>query len=183
MNEEKKHTNFYRMASCYGLIMGLLTSAIQFIYYLLEGKFDNVFVIYAVIFAAVVAIIIKGTLNYRKLLGGYISYWHAFMYGVMIFLFAGIVGAVYSYVLSNIDPEYAYRQIEVSKQHLLNSGLSELNINEFITEMRDGLDYNRQHPFQAIVSAALANMFFGAVFCLISSAFFKKNKPFIINES
>ena len=183
MNDEKRHTNFYRMASIYGLIMGLVTSVIQFIYYLLEGKFDNIFVMYAIVFVAVIAIIIKGTLDYRKLLGGYISYWHAFMYGVMIFVLAGIVAAVYSYVQNSIDPEYAYRQLEMAKQHLLNAGLNELKVDELITEMKAGLDYNMQHPFQSVISSAFAYMFLGAVFCLISSAFLRKDKPFIINES
>ena len=163
--------------------MGLVISVIQLIGYLLEGKFDNMFVIFVAILVAVIAIIIKGTLNYRKCLGGYISYWHAFIFGVMIFVFAGIVGAVYSYVLNSIDPEYAYRQLEMSKQHFINAGLAELKVNELITEMKEQLDYNMQHPFRSIVSSAFGNMFLGAIFCFISSAFLRKNKPFIINES
>lgn len=183
MNGEKRYTNFYKMASTYGLIMGVATSAILFISYLLEGKFDNMFVFYLLALAAIIAVIIKGTLSYRKFLGGYISYWHAFMFGIMIFLFAGIVSAVYSYALNTIDPEYSYRQLEMSRQIMLDSGFTEVKVNELISEMKTGIDYQMQHPFRSVMSSAFLNMFLGAIFCFISSAFLRKNKPFIINES
>lgn len=183
MITEKRHTNFYKMASKYGLIMGLATSAVSFIEYLLEGKVNNLFVFYVLIFIAVIAVIVKGTLNYRKSLNGYISYWHAFLFGVMIFLFAGIVGAVYSYAINSIDPEYAYRQIETSRQYFISSGLAEAKVNELMAEMTENLSYQMQHPILTVAASAFGNMLLGALFCLISSAFLRKNKPETINES
>ncbi|MDR1199609.1 MAG: DUF4199 domain-containing protein [Prevotellaceae bacterium] len=183
MNKIKKYPDFYRMASTFGLIMGLATSAIHFIFYLLEGKINGSFAIMALTLIAVIITISVATLSYRKSLGGYISYRHAFGYGIAIFLFAGIVGAVYSYVFNNIDPEYVYRQLELSKLQLLNAGLTETATDKIMSDMKEALDYQMQHPFQSVLSAALWNTFLGALFCLISSAFLRKNKPEIINES
>ncbi|MDR1553317.1 MAG: DUF4199 domain-containing protein [Prevotellaceae bacterium] len=183
MNTEKRLPYFYRMASTFGLIMGLATSAVHFIFYLLEGKINSSFAIMALTLIIVIVVIVKGTMNYRNVLGGYISYWHAFGYGIAIFLFAGIVGAVYSYVFNNFDPEYVYRQLELSRQQLLNAGLTDVATNKLISDIKEGLDYQMQHPFQSALSATFWNTFLGALFCFISSAFLKKNKPEIINES
>jgi hypothetical protein len=98
-------------------------------------------------------------------------------------LFAGIVGAVYSYVFNIIDPEYVYRQLELSRQYLLNAGMTDVATDKIISDMKEGLDYQMQHPFQSVLSAAFWNTFLGSIFCFISSAFLKKNKPEIINES
>jgi hypothetical protein len=182
MKEVKNAPNFYKMASTFGLIMGLAIAAIHFIFYLLNGKFNGAFAVMFLTLAAVIFIIVKGTLVYRNALGGYISYWHAFIFGVMIFVFAGIVGAVYSYVFNTLDPEYAYLQLETAKQQLMNAGLDEIKINDFISDMKTTIDYRMQHPFQSVVSSAIGNTILGSIFCLISSAFIRKNKQIIIDE-
>ncbi|MDR2065256.1 MAG: DUF4199 domain-containing protein [Prevotellaceae bacterium] len=182
----EKRNNFesYRMASTFGLIMGLAISAIHFIFYLLEGKINSSFAVTVLTLIAVIIVIYKATVKYRNVSGGYISYWNAFVYGVKIFLFAGIIGAVYSYVFSNIDPDYAYRQIELIRQPLLNAEFASAEIvDKMISTMKEDMDYQMQHPFQSALSAILWNTFSGALFCFISSAFLRKNKPETINES
>jgi uncharacterized membrane protein YwaF len=164
--------------------MGLATSAIHFISYLLEGRINSSFAVMALTLILVIVVISVATLNYRKALDGYISYWNAFGYGVAIFLFAGIVGAAYSYVFNNFDPDYVYRQLELSRQQLLNTELlTETAIDKAISDLKEGLDYQMQHPFQSALSATFWNTFLGALFCLISSAFLRKPKSEIINES
>ncbi|MDR3286256.1 MAG: DUF4199 domain-containing protein [Prevotellaceae bacterium] len=183
MNEVKKYSDFYKMTSTFGLIMGLAMAAIHFIFYLLEYSVQLPFVMMILTFAAVIAVIIYSTKKYRYSLGGYISYWTAFKFGVIIFLFAGIFYAIYSYVFNNIDPEYAFRQLERSKEFLSTSGIDEKTINEVITASQTQLAYEQKHPFETIFTSGWWNMFLGAIFCLISSAFLKKNKPETIYES
>ena len=177
MYESKKYNNFYKSASTLGLIMGLATAAIHFIFYLLEYKMSQPLAIILLTLLAVIVTVVYGTIKYRNSLGGYISYFQAFIFGVMIFLFAGIVGAVYSYVFNNIDPDYVYRQLETYRGYLLNSGFTEIKVDEIITESKAALDYQMQHPFQSIFSSACFNTFIGAIFCLISSAFLRKSNP------
>ncbi|MDR2125876.1 MAG: DUF4199 domain-containing protein [Prevotellaceae bacterium] len=181
--EEKKKPDFLRMASKFGLIMGLATSAVHFIFYLLEGSNVSSFIVTMLTLIAVIYIIYKATKNYRTESGGYISYRQALVYGVAIFMFAGIVGAIYSYIFNTIDPEYVYRQLETVKQQFLDAKFAEMAVEQIISDMREGLDYQMQHPFQSILSAIFWNTFLGTLFCLVSSAFLRKNKPEIINES
>jgi hypothetical protein len=183
--EKQNNPESYRKASTFGLIMGLATAAIHFTFYLLEGKFYSSFAVMLLTLIVVILVIYKATVSYRNALGGYISYWNAVGYGVKIFLFAGIIGAVYSYIFDNIDPDYAYRQLELMKQQLLNTGFATDDvtlIDKMISDAKEGLDYNMQHPFRSALSAIFWNTFLGALFCLISSAFLRRNKP-VINES
>ncbi|MDR0420403.1 MAG: DUF4199 domain-containing protein [Prevotellaceae bacterium] len=192
MNKIKKHPDFYRMASKFGLIMGLAVSAVHFIFYLLEDRISSSFAASILTLIVVIIIVSKATLSYRKILGGYISYWHAFGYGVVIFMFAGIAGAIYSYIFNSIDPDYVYRQLEALKQQMLNSSLMEITdnvelmretIEKTISDQKEALNYQMQHPFRSILSATFWNTFLGALFCFISSAFLRKNRREIINES
>jgi hypothetical protein len=181
--EKRNNSGSYRMASTFGLIMGLATSAIHFIFYLLEGKLYSPLAVTALTLTAVIFIICRATVNYRNVSGGYISYWNAFGYGVKVFFFAGIIGAVYSYIFSTIDPDYAYRQIELIRQPLSDAEFKSEMVDEIISGMKEGINYQMQHPFRSALSAIFMNTFLGALFCFISSAFLKKNNPQTINES
>lgn len=183
MNEVKKYSDFYKMTSTFGLIMGLAMAAIHFIFYLLENSLQQPFLMMMLTFAATIAVIIYATKKYRYSLGGYISYWNAFKFGVIIFLFAGIFGAVYSYVFNNIDSDYVFRELERTKEYLLTWGFDEKIIKDFVTDSQEKLAYELKHPFETIFTSGWWNMFLGAIFCLISSAFLKKNKPETIYES
>ncbi|MDR0754940.1 MAG: DUF4199 domain-containing protein [Prevotellaceae bacterium] len=180
--EKQKNPEPYRMASTFGLIMGLATSAVHFVFYLLEGKVYSPLAVMALNLIAVILVIRWATLNYRNALGGYISYWKTFVFGVKIFVFAGIIGAVYSFIFSNIDPDYAYRQLELVKQQFLDAGLTDMAIDKLILSLKEGIDFEMQHPFQSALSAIFLNTVLGALFCSVSSAILRKDKP-VINES
>jgi hypothetical protein len=170
------------MASTFGLIMGLAIIIIELGFYLLEKRIYQPFAESLLLLIAIVAILSFATIKFRNIQGGYLSYFNTFRFGFTTIFFACIVCFAYSYVFTKIDTEYSYRELERDNEYMLNAGFSESKIKEIMEEKRKLIDYQLAHLAEILFILYVWNLILGAILCLISSAFLKKNKP-IIDES
>ncbi len=156
-----------------GIIIGLL------VYIINIGLMANMwFGIIMLIFSTTVVTIFGR--NYRKLIGGYLSFGKSYVYSIMVFAVAGIIGTLFNILLFEvIDPDavsiIVEAQIENSEKMMRNIGAPDAAIEESIDEMRETIPDNYTAFGQ--VKGYLILLIFYAVLSLISGAIIKKNEP------
>jgi hypothetical protein len=182
---ENKTSLFLKSALNHGLIFGVILIIIQLVMWMVG--FMPVGIGKGLITLLVTFIIyIFGsfwfTKNYRTtVLGGYISYGDAFLYGFTVFMIATIVTAVYSFIFNSfIDPEYTGRIVKASSDwteaYMRSKGVPEAQISASLERIT-----GKELPTP--IMASLKSIGFGligaAIVSAISSAFAKKvEEPF-----
>jgi hypothetical protein len=109
-------------------------------------------------------------LAYRKQIGGYISYGQAFGYSMTVAVVYAIVAAIFSLLLMQvIDPNYMETVLAMTEETLLESGLSQSQVDALIE-----VSSKFMHPAITIISSLFITMLLSAIISLITSAFVKK---------
>jgi hypothetical protein len=174
---EKKPTLFQHTMT-YGAITGLVLIVYSLILYLTNQTYNPVlgWIAYIILIAG----ILIGSFSYRnKVLGGFISYGNAFQTGLLITIFAGILSSFFSFILARfIDPGIVEQAISMTEEKLLQSGLSEDQIE---------LAVERSRKYIGSPVSVLLGMFFftliGTVLSLITAAIIKKEGNTFIQDT
>lgn len=168
-----------------GLLLGLISIVFSVILYVLDimpvgiSKGLSVLAISLLIYFFV---IFYSSKSYRNnILGGYISFGQAFVFGLLVAVFAAILSAVYSYIFNAlIDPEYAAKLVGATKDwtesFFESKGLPEASIAEALDKIDSkGIPSAFKSTWQALIFGTI----FGAIISLITAAIVKKKKEFI----
>ncbi len=108
--------------------------------------------------------------------GGFLTYGQAVGAGAVISLYAAILSAIFAYVLyAYIDPDLVQKVLEVSRDKLMEKGLSDEQI-----EMSMKISSKFVKPWIMSVSAIFNGVVFGTLISLILGIFLKRegNEPF-----
>jgi hypothetical protein len=182
---ENKVTLLLKSALNHGLIFGVILVIIQLVMWMTgfmpvgigKGLLTLVFTFAVYIFG-----IFWFTKNYRNIvLGGYISYGDAFLYGLTVFMIATIVTAIYNFIFSSfIDPGYTARIVKASadwtEAYMRSKGVPESNITSTIEKITSK---KIPTPIIASLKSIGFGLIGGAIVSAISSAFAKKvEEPF-----
>ncbi|MGD0342951.1 MAG: DUF4199 domain-containing protein [Bacteroidales bacterium] len=117
------------------------------------------------------------TKSYRNgILNGFISYGHAYLYGLTVIIFSTILVIIYNYIFNAfIDPEYTTRVLKTTanwtEEFMRNKGMSETQISDTIAKIMA-----KAHPsaISTALKSLLGGVIMGAIVSLISSAIAKK---------
>jgi hypothetical protein len=123
-------------------------------------------------YAFLCAGILIGSFAYRnKVLGGTISYGNAFIVGLLITIFAGILATFFSFILVRfIDPGLVEQGVAKTEEKLMNAGtLTEDQIDLVIERTRKFID----SPITVLVGIVFYGLI-GTVLSLITAAIVKK---------
>ena len=152
---------------------GAITGIVVIIYSLLLYVFNQTYnrSLGLLSYVILIACIMIGSLAYRnKVLGGTISYGDAFMIGLLITVFAGIISSFFSFILVRfIDPGLVEQAITQTEEMLLEKGLSEDIIERSIERTRNMVG----SPFSVIIGIFFFTLI-GTVISLITAAIVKK---------
>lgn len=176
---ENQKNLLFKHAMNYGLIMGVALVILSLITYL-AGAIKAPTWVSFINYAIMIGIIIWGTMKYRdEVLSGAISYGNALGFGVLISLFAGIIVAVFTFLLTTvIDPDYIGKILALTEEELVKRGMSDDQIEAAIEMQKKFMS-----PLIISVSALFGMVVMGFIFSLITSIFLKKEKsPFESNE-
>jgi hypothetical protein len=122
------------------------------------------------------------TKNYRNtILGGYMSYGDAFLYGFTVFMIATVITAIYSFIFNSfIDPEYTARIVKASSDwtetYMRSRGVPEAQISSALDRISGKA---LPTPLNTSLKSIGFGLIGGAIVSAISSAFAKKvEEPF-----
>ncbi len=125
-------------------------------------------------------IVIYFGLQFRKLVGGYLSFGDAFVHGFISFLIAGFMGTLFNILLFNvIDPDLARLIMDTTIDNTIalfeKLGMTGSQIDETVEKMeKDMIDGFK--PLGAIKNYLIVSIFY-VIAALISGAIVKKKKP------
>jgi hypothetical protein len=174
-----KKTSIFNHSLFYGLLTGAVIAVYQLIVYFF-GMANNKSLGNISFFLLVVGILLS-VRNYRDQVNlGYIDFGKAFTAGLLTCIFAGMVGAVYSYFqFKYMSPHLIDELLALTQDKLISKGLTEDQI-----EMQSALMEKIMTPLFLSISYVFSMAFWGALLSLLIAAIMKKpENPLITNNS
>ena len=166
---ENKNTSVFMNALTWGIIIGLVSIVYSVILYMLDQVFNQYLgYVSIVILIAGLALSVKG---YRdNILEGEISFGKAFGFGVLVSVGAGVLGAIYNYLLYTvIDPDLQLKALEFAAEKMLEKGVPE-------SQIEPTLEFTKKFmsPVVSSISGVFGTTLFGTIISLVVAAIFKK---------
>lgn len=119
-------------------------------------------------------------INYRKEIGGFLSFGKAFQHGFVLFAVSGIIYTLFTFVLYYaIDPELPEKlkeaQLVNTEEMMRNFGMPEDKLDEALEKARE--DMKSQYSPVKMIIGYLISLIIYAILALISGAIVKKKQP------
>jgi prepilin signal peptidase PulO-like enzyme (type II secretory pathway) len=169
MEEKKKSVAMHGIT--YGAITAVVVIIVSLVLYILDLHLNKSVTWITYLF--IVAGVIWGQFEYRnKVLGGYIAYGKAFSAGFMIVLFSGIFLLIYNFIFFQFIAPGAIDEImEMQRQSTIDSSpqMTEEQVDQAMEIAR-----RFSSPVMISIWGFISQLLIGAVVCLITSLFVKK---------
>jgi len=184
---EQNSSTIWKSSLIYGLYLALISILISVIIW--AGDLMQSFGIWGSAIIGLISIVITFVLLivftklYRnKVLGGFISYGHAFKFGVLVVVFATIISSLYNLLFHTvIDPGYTENLMAVMQQKTISYmeqvGAPESQIDKTVEKFSD-----IPTVWETIKQGLLIGVISGVILSLISAAIVKKKEEPIIEE-
>jgi|OpeIllAssembly_1097287.scaffolds.fasta_scaffold151157_2 hypothetical protein len=169
---EKKNTSVVLNALIWGVIIGLISIVYSVILYMLNQTFNRALG-YAGIIIMIVGLAIAMKSYRVNILDGILPFGKAFGFGVLIVVFASLLGSIYTYLLYTvIDPGLQEKMLEFAADKMLESG----RVPE--AQLDQALEFSKKFmsPTYLTVSGFIFSCLGGTVISLIMAAIFKKEE-------
>jgi len=169
---EKKNPSIVVNALIWGVIIGLISIVYSVILYMLNQTFNRALG-YAGIIIMIVGLAIAMKSYRVNILDGILPFGKAFGFGVLIVVFASLLGSIYTYLLYTvIDPGLQEKMLEFAADKMLESG----RVPE--AQLDQALEFSKKFmsPTYLTVSGFIFSCLGGTVISLIMAAIFKKEE-------
>ncbi len=166
---EEKSTSVFKVGLTNGIILGLALIIYSVLLYVLDLNLNKY--LGNVSFLIMIAIIVYGTISYRKnTLNGIMSYGQALGLATIIIVFGVFLSSIYEYIfITIIDPGHLDKVLAAAEEQLLQQGLSDDQI-----EMALSIQKKMMKPVIVSIMAFIGTVIIGFIISLITSAFLKK---------
>jgi len=163
---------------------GMITAAVSIIYTMLLYVIDYTLMVQLkFLFLALLVyfgIVIYAGLDYRKSIGGFLSYGKAFQHGFIILALSGLISSIFSLLLYFvIDPELPEKLVDASIENtramMESFGAPEESMDEALEKARESTA--DQFTVVGTLKSYIMIAVFSAIMALISSLFVRKNQP------
>jgi hypothetical protein len=154
----------------------ILTMLLYAVDYSLMVQLKVLFIFLAIYFG----IVIYAGIDYRKSIGGFMSYGKAFQHGYLIFIISGLIATVFSMLLYFvIDPDLPEKltdaSIENTRSMMESFGTPEDAIDNALEQAKEATE--KQFTASGIALGYVRILVVSAVMALISAIFVRKNQP------
>jgi hypothetical protein len=178
--EKNEVTNIFQDALRKGLILGIIHIIIFLVLYAVDpGKLTGLSTLTITLVINVSYLIYNG-IQYRREIGGYMSYGTAFKHAFLIFLTSGILNLIFGLIFIVVDPSLpetlAEAQIDVSVYWAKTMGAPE----ETLDKMREDMDVEKlvkQYGFLGHLKGFGIVLIFYAVGASLIALITRKNEP------
>jgi hypothetical protein len=163
--------SLWKSSLTYGLYLGLALVLVSAVYYVTGHPFAKSasYVSYGIMIIGIVL----AQLNYRKSLGGLMSYGQAVGIGLLTLVFASVITGFFTYLLHSVIDPSLQDQLRLNiEEQLVKQG----NVPEEQLEMAINMATKFQKPAIMFVMNIFNGAFMGLLISLISSIFTQK-KP------
>ena len=180
MEETIEQPTLLKHAIRWGLIVGGvsigLTTLLYIIDYTLMVQLKTLFTLLAIY----LGFVIYAGIDYRKTVGGFLSYGKAWQHGFVILAMSGVVATIFNFVLYNlIDPELPQKltdaSIENTRAMMERFGAPEASMDQALAQARESTSKQFTPAGQAL--GFLTILASSAIVALISALFVRKNEP------
>ena len=158
-----------------GLILGLALVIYTLLLYFLDQTFNKTLGYVSILI--LIAGLVLGVKSFRDdARGGIMSYGQGVGAGTVIGLYAGIIGAIFTYLLYTvIDPDLLDKLLTFTEEKIVESG----RVPEEMIDQTMEMQKKFMAPWIMSIIAVINYVFFGVVVSLIASIFLKKEgNPF-----
>jgi len=165
----EKTVNVWKANLVNGLILGLIGVVFTLVLYFLDQTFNKTMAyLFILVEVVIMFFLVK---SYRdNYMHGIINYGQALGAGVVIFLYAAIIGSIFTYILFTVvDPGLIDKSIANNEQLYLKRGMTQEQIDAAMK-----MTAKMMKPAIMIPVGLVTNMFFGFIMSLIVAAFVRK---------
>ena len=156
----------------YGLILGAISVIFGIMLFTMDAHYSQDTSNTVISIVIMVAVTIWGIYSFRKANGGYLSLGQAVKLGAGIALVAGIIGVIYTLILSNVmDPEFATKIAEINKAKAEAAG--QMSAEQIQMQYDNTINYF-WFGYPVIL---IFNIIIGLVIGLVGGLILKKSKP------
>jgi len=173
---EQKPASLLKSSLTSGIYIGIVLILVSVILYVANLTFETwaqYVTLPVIILGAVYA-----QLNYRKSLGGEMTYGQALGAGVLALIFASVLSSIYVYLLYTvIDPSLLEQVRIVTEQRIVEQGIPEEQLDQVIE-----MSMRFQQPGIMAIMGVVMGALFGLIISLITAIFTKKNPSEVVPE-
>jgi len=178
--EEEKAPTLLSHATRWGLICGVIGVVITILMYVIDYALMVQLKMLFISLGIYLSLVVYAGIDYRKSIGGFISYGKAFLHGMTIFAIMGLIGSIFSILLNYvIDPELPQKLTEAALENqrvmMENFGAPEDAIEKGLEEAR--VRTENQYKISGIAMGYIFILIFSAIMSLITSLIVRKNQP------
>jgi len=162
----------------YGLILGLVSIVFSVLIYMFDLTFATWTIIPSLLLSFIVLFLLQR--SYRDTYNnGFITYGKSLGVGVVIFIYASVIIAIYTYLLYTvIDPGMIDKQMAMAADKMVAKGIPEASMDAALKMQEKMLK-----PWIISLMGIFTTIFYGFILSLISSIFVaKQGNPLLENE-
>ena len=171
---ESEKTSSKKIIINYGLLLGIISVVLGVVMYITNSHIDPHWIFSVVGTIILIGIITYGIKAFKASNNGYLTLMQALKVGVGIALIGGIMGAIWSFTLTNvIEPDYTQQVLEVQREKIMEQypDFSEEQIDQSMT-----IAEKFSSPFVSLALSIIASLFFGFIISLIAGLVMQKKQ-------
>ncbi len=174
---EQKPASLFKSSLTSGIYIGIVLILVSVVLYVAGLTFETwaQYVTWPILILGA----IYAQINYKKSLGGEMTYGQALGAGVLALIFASVLSSIYAYLLYTvIDPSLVDQIRIVTEQRLVEQG----NIPEEQLDQVIEMSMRFQKPGIMAIMGIVGGALIGLVISLITAIFTKKNPSEVVPE-
>lgn len=175
---EENKSLLMKSAMFYGLLLGIFW-AIKYVFFILGVSMPSMQVIYWILTPLTLLFAYIFTNTYKFLIGGKISFFHAWQFGTLLYFFAALIVSLVHYVFYRyiVSPDF----ISSSMNQAINL-MKDLDLN---LQMKEAIDkMSVPTPIQMAIQGIFNNVFYGVILSIpIAALLCRNNSTGLINQN
>jgi len=167
---EEKTASIWKSTLITGVYIGIVLILLSVVFYVTGNPFSKVsqYLTYPIMIGGV----LWAQFNYKKALGGTLTYGQGLGSGVLAITFAALISGIYTFVLFKfIDPSLTEQMRVFTEEQIVKQG----RVPEEQIEMAVNMATKFQTPLMLLIFGIFGGAFIGLIISLITSIFMKKN--------
>jgi len=172
---ETQEVSVKKIALNFGLILALLSIAVNVIAYVTNNHIDRPWWVSVLGAATLIGVIVYGLKAFKSENSGFLSIGEAIKVGLAISLVAGIIGALYNFIfITYIEPGFVNQMLDVAREQMVEQN-PEMTQEQM--DMAIGISEKMMQPSIMFAIGIIGSLFFGFLVSLISGLIMKQNRP------